>query len=174
MKFTQLNISADATAALEHVPHGNWPGKVWFAVVWNVYRHWQVQILLLDAAVTDAVTSVPQPIWLVVELRLRRLEVERQLIVCAGWTEGLRARQFPGQWRGGEEGGAIWDGGGGGRCRHNVVIGVNRREAGRNGKVWLLLLRLRLFLFTAIVLVWKSDKRVKKKNKNKKLHINYI
>ncbi|TNN70723.1 hypothetical protein EYF80_019006 [Liparis tanakae] len=69
-----------------------------------------VQILLLDAAVADPVASVPQPIWLVVDLRLRRrLEVERQLIR-----------------RGGEEGGAIGDGGRRGRRRHNVVIGVNR------------------------------------------------
>lgn len=88
-----------------------------------------------------------------VDLRLRRLEVERQLIVRAGRTEGLGARQFPGQRRGGEKGGAIWDGGGGGRRRHNVVIGVDRRQAGRDGKVRLLLLRLRLFLLAAIILV---------------------
>lgn len=82
-----------------------------------------------------------------------RLEVERHLIVRTGWTEGLRTRQFPGQRRGGEKGGAIGDGGGGGRGRHNVVIGVDRRKAGRNGEVWLLLLRLGLFLLAAIILV---------------------
>ena len=153
LTFTQLDISADATAACEHVPHGNWPGKVWFAVVWNAHRHWQVQILLLDTAIADPVTSVPQPIWLMVELRLRRLEVERQLIVCTRWTEGLWACQFSSQWRGGEKSRAIWDGGGGGCCRHNVVVGVNWRETGCYCEVWLLLLRLRLFLLTAVILV---------------------
>lgn len=94
------------------------------------------------------------------DLRLRRLEVERQLIVRAGRTEGLGARQFPGQRRGGEKGGAICDGGGGGRRRHNVVIGVDRRQAGRDGKIRLLLLRLRLFLLAAIILVEEEGGRL--------------
>lgn len=62
-----------------------------------------------------------------VDLRLSGgLEVERQVIVRTGRTEGLRARQFPGQRRRGEQRGAIGDGGGGGRRRHNVVVGVDR------------------------------------------------
>lgn len=116
---------------------------------------------MLDAAVADPLTSIPQPIWWVVKLRLRRLEVERQIIVCASRAKSLGAGQFPSQWRGGEEGRAIWDGGSGGSCRHNVVIGVNRWEARRYCKVWLLLLRLRLFLFTAIVLGEGRRKGVK-------------
>lgn len=160
LNINQSNIGADAAAALEHLPHGNRPCKVWFPVVGNVYRHWQVQTLLvLDAAVADPLASVPQPIWRVVELRLRRLEVERQIIVCASGAKGLGACQFSSQWRGGEEGRAIWDGGSGGCCRHNVVIGVNRREARRYCKVWLLLLRLRLFLLTAIILGWGRSGR---------------
>jgi len=37
------------------------------------------------------------------------------------------------------------------------VIGVDRREAGRNSEVWLLLLRLRLFLLAAIILDGGGD-----------------
>lgn len=72
-------------------------------------------------------------------------------------TEGLRACQFPCQGRSGEKGGAIWDGGSGGRSRHNVVVGMDGREAGRDGEVRLLLLRLRLFFLTAIILVGEED-----------------
>lgn len=108
------------------------------------------------------------------ELRLRWLEVERHLIVCTGWAEGLRSCQFPGHWRGGKKGRAIWDGGGGGCSRHNVVIGVNRREVRCNGKVWLLLLRLRLFLLAAIILIetegqkWEMGKDEKSGDERRK------
>lgn len=157
---SQLHVSADAAAAGEHVPHGDRACQVGFAVVCNVDRHWQVQVLLLDAAVVDPLAAVPQAIGLMVEWRLgrrRRLEVERRLIVRARRTEGLRARQFPCQGGSGEKGGAIWDGGSGGRSRHNVVVGMDGREAGRDGKVRLLLLRLRLFFLTAIILVGEED-----------------
>lgn len=56
-----------------------------FAVVCNVHRHWQVQVLLLDTAVADALPSVSQPVLLMVQLDrlgLGGLEVKRQLIVC--------------------------------------------------------------------------------------------
>lgn len=159
---SQLHVSADAAAAGEHVPHGDRARQVGFAVVCNVDRHWQVQVLLLDAAVVDPLAAVPQAIGLMVERRLwrrRRLEVERRLIVRARRTEGLRARQFPCQGGSGEKGGAIWDGGSGGRSRHNVVVGMDGREAGRDGEVRLLLLRLRLFFLTAIILVGEEDVR---------------
>lgn len=154
-------------------------------------------LLLLHAAVADPLAAVPQPIGLVVVVELQRLwrrqrllqllqllkllqllllggdrrrrwlEVEGQLVVCAGRAEGLRARQFPGQGRGGEEGGAIGDGGrggggggsadrgggsSGGRRRHDVVVGVHRRQTRCDSKVGLLLLRLGLLLLTAVVL----------------------
>lgn len=133
-----------------------------FAVVCDVDRHGQVQVLLLDAAV-DPLATVPQAIGLMVERRLGsggRLEVERRLVVRARRTEGLRACQFSGQGGSGEKGGAIRDGGGGGgggRGRHNVVVGMDGREAGRDGEVRLLLLRLRLFFLTAIILVGEED-----------------
>lgn len=156
----QLHVGADAAAACEHVPHGERARQVGFAVVCDVDRHGQVQVLLLDAAVVDALAAVPQAIGLMVERRLGRrgrLEVERRLIVRARRTEGLRAGQFSCQGRGGEKGGAIWDGGGGGRSRHNVVVGMDGREAGRDGEVRLLLLRLRLFFLTAIILEGEED-----------------
>lgn len=55
----QLDIGADATAALEHVSHGDGARQLGLAVVCDVDRHWQVQFLLLDAAVADALPSVP-------------------------------------------------------------------------------------------------------------------
>lgn len=84
---TQLDIRADATAALEHVSHGDGAGQLGLAVVCDVHRHRQVQFLLLDAAVADALPSIPQPIRLVVELgwwrlRLWRLQVKGKFIVC--------------------------------------------------------------------------------------------
>lgn len=142
---SQLHVSADAAAACEHVPHGDRARQVGFSVVCDVDRHWQVQVLLLDAAVVDPLATIPQAIGLVVERRLGRrgwLEVERRLIMCARRTEGLRACQFSCQGGSGEKGGAIWDGGGGGRSRHNVVVGMDGREAGCDGEVRLLLLRL--------------------------------
>lgn len=154
----RLHVGADAAAACEHVPHGERARQVGFAVVCDVDRHGQVQVLLLDAAV-DPLAAVPQAIGLMVERRLgrgRRLEVERRLVVRARRTEGLRACQFPGQGGSGEKGGAIWDGGGG-RGRHNVVVGMDGREAGRDGEVRLLLLRLRLFFLTAIILAGEED-----------------
>lgn len=160
MHGSRLHVGADAAAACEHVPHGDRARQVGFSVVCDVDRHWQVQVLLLDAAVVDPLATVPQAIGLVVERRLGRrgrLEVERRLIMRARRTEGLRARQFPCQGGSGEEGGAIWDGGGGGRSRHNVVVGMDGREAGRDGEVRLLLLRLRLFLLTAIILGREDD-----------------
>lgn len=153
----QLDIGADATAALEHVPHGDGARQLGLAVVCDVHRHGQIQLLLLHAAVADPLASVPQSVRLVVQLGgrglgLRGLQVKGELIVGAGGAEGLRARQFSGQGGGGEQSGAIGDGGGGSSGRHNVVIGVDRRETGRDGKVWLLLLRLGLFFFTTIIL----------------------
>lgn len=84
---TQLDIGADATAALEHVSHGDGAGKLWLTVVCDVDRHRQVQLLLLDTAVADPLPSVPQAVWLVVQLRgwrlrLGRLQVKGKLIVC--------------------------------------------------------------------------------------------
>lgn len=155
----QLHVGADAAAACEHVPHGERARQVGFAVVCDVDRHGQVQVLLLDAAV-DPLATVSQAIGLMVERQLGRrgrLEVERRLIVRARRAEGLRAGQFPRQGRSGEQGGAIRDGGGGSRGRHNVVVGMDGREAGRDGEVRLLLLRLRLFLLTAIILVGEED-----------------
>lgn len=145
MHGSRLHVGADAAAACEHVPHGDGARQVGLSVVCDVDRHWQVQVLLLDAAVVDPLAAVPQAIGLVVERRLGRrgwLEVERRLIMRARRTEGLRARQFSCQGGSGEKGGAIWDGGGGGRSRHNVVVGMDGREVGRDGEVRLLLLRL--------------------------------
>lgn len=166
--FAQLNISADAAAARKHFPHGDWAGQVWLTIVWNVNRHWQVQILLLDAAVANTFSTIPQSFWLVVDLlRRRRLKVERQIIVRARWTEGLRACQFSSQRRGGENGGAIGHGGGGSRRRHNVVVRVNRWDAGRDSKVRLLLLRLWLLLLTAIILERGKKRRLKRGREGK-------
>lgn len=156
----RLHVGADAAAACEHVPHGDGARQVGFAVVCDVDRHWQVQVLLLDAAVVDPLAAVPQAIGLVVQRRLGgrgRLEVERRLVVRARRTEGLRACQFSRQGGSGEEGGAIGDGGGGGRSRHNVVVGVDGGEAGCDGEVRLLLLRLGLFFLTAIILGREED-----------------
>lgn len=105
--------------------------------------------MLLDTAVADAVAAVPQSV--------RVLQVEGQLMVRARRAECLRARQFTRQRRC-EEGGAVGIGGGG-RRRHNVVIGVYRREAGRHSEVGLLLLRLRLLLLTAIILSGRQETR---------------
>lgn len=164
MRGSRLHVGADAAAACEHVPHGDGARQVGFPVVCDVDRHWQVQVqvqvLLLDAAVVDPLAAVPQAIGLVVERRLGRrgrLEVEGRLIMRARRAEGLRACQFSCQGGSGEKGGAIRDGGGGGRSRHNVVVGMDGREAGCDGEVRLLLLRLGLFFLTAIILEREED-----------------
>lgn len=72
-----LDIRADATAALEHVPHGDGAGQLGLAVVCDVDWHRQIQILLLDTAVADTLPSVPQSFRLVLQLGGRRLWLGR-------------------------------------------------------------------------------------------------
>lgn len=74
-----LDISADATATCEHLPHGDCPVEVELVVV-GQWRG-QLQLMLLNAAVTEPFTTVSHAV--------RLLQIERYVIVSAGRAERL-------------------------------------------------------------------------------------
>lgn len=75
----RLDIGADAAAACEHLPHGDGAVKVELVVIWQ--RRGQLQVLLLNAAVAEALAAISQAV------RLR--EVKWHVVVRAGRAERL-------------------------------------------------------------------------------------